>query len=375
MPNLRSSQISPSTNPKPNSSTKPSKPNKIQRPNTVQNQSRAIQSQSKVKIATSTSQTDSLKSVSVNTVTPEHPTFNSIISILKSKIHALESQLEALQNHKCNCSTEILVRLEKIEHIIEKQVPQNQFAESIYKVMDREIDERLSTIDETFNSLAHLESTFESHIIQAKRLNDVESKICEIQRTADTCEALFDVNTSHITEIQQQIHDTVQRLNNAYTQPTNEQTCQQPNIAHNDTSHTHDCYTESPNKLGMNSFTSDKTADRGFVQNINTCIYSKHVKVILRDTSITDINVFIDQFGKRFESIMGRNIINKIAVIKYKSNYGTIHQIEVMIVFNIPLSYQYIDSFKFPLNWYFFESTTKIKNMQRNMNHIRRRRN
>lgn len=58
---------------------------------------------------------------------------------------------------------------------------------------------------------------------------------------------------------------------------------------------------------------------------------------------------------KKFIDIIGDAVLNNITVTRYSSNKGSINDIEVIVSFNVPISYQYLSDFKFPVNWHFFK--------------------
>lgn len=83
--------------------------------------------------------------------------------------------------------------------------------------------------------------------------------------------------------------------------------------------------------------------------------YTKYVKVCVRNEKITNTNKFVNEFGQMFGSIIGDKVVNKCFVNKCYIADGITHQAEMIVVFNVPIANQYLNSFKFPSNWHFFE--------------------
>lgn len=345
MPITRSNQISPTGNIKSKSNDKINQTNK-------KNQSQTVSSQSKSK--------------STDGVTPKQ----QLESKFQLQLSDFEARLQIVENNKCkcNCSTEISQRLEKIEEIILKRMP--MVTEKIYKYVDEEISERLCTVDQTLNSLANLENSFESHHSRAKRLNDVEKKIRDIQGSIETCEALFDVNTAHNVEIQRQLFETIHRLDNSLAQ--NENVCDYNNVDH--MANKKDDYDKQntrnerniKSKIKTNKFVSPIMKMRRFMTPYERYAYTKQFTIQIKGAKIRDSQQFSADFKIEFEKILGRNLVNKI--ITRLDDKNPIGQINIDILLHVPLSYEYIDNFRFPENWSFF---VYAKSKQK---HIARRR-
>lgn len=292
------------------------------------------------------------------------------ITRFEAKLKSMETRLATAEHKACNCncngSTETTKRITIIEEIIMRgnKMNKSQFANNIFKYVDNEIQEKLNVIDQTLDSLAHIENSFSSYSTQEKRLSVVEESVRKIKQSADSCEALFDVNATYNLEIQKQIYDINHRLDSSFESRTNTLIKQQPistsvdlscDQQHHEEHQSKGAETQDTHTRRDNLFSYGQTADRVFVHSINPIAYTKHLMVVLNDTLIVDINSFISEFQQQFEMIIGKNIVSNIFITKQQISNGVIRQIHVIVSLHVPLDCKYIDGFKFPHNWYFFQ--------------------
>lgn len=123
----------------------------------------------------------------------------------------------------------------------------------------------------------------------------------------------------------------------------------------------------SPHRT-VNTYSSGKCAtDRfGNIQDIHA--YTKCVKLQIQGTSIVNINSFVAELKNYMDNIIGSGIVDNIILNKYGTTGDIISYVEAFIIFQVPIGYQYLNGFKFPTNWHFFERRTSLKMNYRNIN-------
>lgn len=113
-----------------------------------------------------------------------------------------------------------------------------------------------------------------------------------------------------------------------------------------------------------NIISSGKSSSNRFGAAYMKYEYSKYVKVIIKEAAVYNLNEFVSEVKNEFINTMGKNIVNKVTVSKYKVNNGIICEAEVIISFNIPIGHQYLNDFMYPSNWNFLELMTRRKPQQ-----------
>lgn len=114
-----------------------------------------------------------------------------------------------------------------------------------------------------------------------------------------------------------------------------------------------------------------------FVLTTDPSMYTRTIKVCIEKEMITNITQFIKDITVEFIAIIGQKMIKNITVNKYKMDKAMIHDIHVIVVFEVPLNLKYIDGFKFPINWSFFEfneKQTKQQQQHQKQTQMKRRR-
>lgn len=86
----------------------------------------------------------------------------------------------------------------------------------------------------------------------------------------------------------------------------------------------------------------------------NKHAYSKHVKIHIRDANIVNIDTFADELKNDIGDTIGHSVIDKVHINKYTMINGIICEAIVIVVFRVPMGYQYLNEFMFPTNWQFF---------------------
>lgn len=154
-----------------------------------------------------------LNNIRTQKTTQPNSNTESIISNLESNLRSFQSRLEAVekQEHHCKYSIDIENRLiiienfmritsteshtderiTAIEAIIDKQITKKQLANCIYNYVDNEINERLSTIDQTLESFTNIEISFSSYRSHLIRIDELEQKMQKLRESVDSCDCLM----------------------------------------------------------------------------------------------------------------------------------------------------------------------------------------
>lgn len=104
-----------------------------------------------------------------------------------------------------------------------------------------------------------------------------------------------------------------------------------------------------------NQFASAQTANNRFGDKYNRFAFSKFVRVCIDKARILNLDSFINEFEKCFTSIIGEKAFNQSYIEKYFITQGLVDRVIVVICFNVPMSYSFLNSFAFPVNWHFVE--------------------
>lgn len=100
------------------------------------------------------------------------------------------------------------------------------------------------------------------------------------------------------------------------------------------------------------------TANR-FNDKYSKHVYSKYLKIRIQKIHINNSALFINEIKKKLKNTVGANVVNNVIATKYRTSNGITHQIDVIVSFNIPIGYEYLNQFKFPNNWSFLEYTVR----------------
>lgn len=112
---------------------------------------------------------------------------------------------------------------------------------------------------------------------------------------------------------------------------------------------------EEKNK--KNIFATNTMLDHSFESNFNKFTFSKFIKVNMRNTQIHNSSNFLKSCKIYLEKILGIKLINKVTIEKYKIHNDVIVNIQIVVSFNSPVSYGYLDDFKYPSNWFLVPMT------------------
>lgn len=110
-------------------------------------------------------------------------------------------------------------------------------------------------------------------------------------------------------------------------------------------------------KMAENQFASSQLADGRFGEHFNQFTYSKFVRVCINEARISNLNNFIDEFESFLSKIIGKKAINRSVVEKYSVVNSFVDQVVVVVSFTVPMSYSYLKSFWFLVNWHFVQCT------------------
>lgn len=118
-----------------------------------------------------------------------------------------------------------------------------------------------------------------------------------------------------------------------------------------------------------NQFSNKESIANRFEGNFNRSAHSKSVVVRIKNAIIQNLDSFVSEFKTKFEHCAGAGIIRSIAILRYKMSQNEINQVDVNVLFHIPLSSNYLNDFKFPANWTFLESNTQQQNKSKSPAH------
>lgn len=104
-----------------------------------------------------------------------------------------------------------------------------------------------------------------------------------------------------------------------------------------------------------NTMTVQKLAGQRFAAVTNPYAYTRSIKVAINNTNIGDLNLFNDEFKSQFEKSIGKGIVKNVTTTKYMIESNSINNIEAIVELCVPLNYQDINGFRFPMNWTFYE--------------------
>lgn len=99
----------------------------------------------------------------------------------------------------------------------------------------------------------------------------------------------------------------------------------------------------------------------------------KFLKIKIENANIHNISRFIVDFSELFFSIIGEMAFNLVFISKYSMSNGSIDQEVVVVSFKVPLCYEYLNTFSFPINWHFFEYIERPMYSQRQRNALQPR--
>lgn len=104
----------------------------------------------------------------------------------------------------------------------------------------------------------------------------------------------------------------------------------------------------------VNSFTSSNAITHRIIGEVDRYGYTSRIKVNVVDSSIVNLNSFRYEFETMINNIIGKNIVKNTNIIKYTMKNQQVSNVSLYLDFNVPLSYDYINAFRFPSNWFFF---------------------
>lgn len=104
-----------------------------------------------------------------------------------------------------------------------------------------------------------------------------------------------------------------------------------------------------------NTMSHCKSSIHRFPQSVDSYSYAKQIKVVMHETHIVNLDDVATDFKARFESSIGKNIVDEVIITKYTLDSRIVTKIEIIVKFKVPLAHQYINNFRFPINWSFYK--------------------
>lgn len=90
-----------------------------------------------------------------------------------------------------------------------------------------------------------------------------------------------------------------------------------------------------------------------FVKPYDKHEYTRMIRVEIRSTNDGNLDQIKCEFENNFESFIGKRILKKAMVTRYRFQDEKITSISFVVEFQIPLNYEYINNIKFPSEWFF----------------------
>lgn len=106
-------------------------------------------------------------------------------------------------------------------------------------------------------------------------------------------------------------------------------------------------------------------SSRRFVRPYVRTDYTRIIRVEINNTQIKDLEKFKYEFATEFERYIGKNVVKRITINKYRLHENVVKSISCVVEFMIPLNFDYINNHKFPVNWDFLPM-----NRQRQANEV-----
>lgn len=103
----------------------------------------------------------------------------------------------------------------------------------------------------------------------------------------------------------------------------------------------------------VGSRTVNKYNSCRFVQPFIKSDFTRVIRVEIKGTNIKDLNLFKSDFATEFEQCIGKNMVKRMTITKYRLQDETAKYISCVVEFKVPLNYEYINNHKFPVNWDF----------------------
>lgn len=119
---------------------------------------------------------------------------------------------------------------------------------------------------------------------------------------------------------------------------------------------------EPVNISSENIFISDEKQNQSIHGVSNKLNYTQCIKVTMKNTNIFDLHSISHEVYRYFNSTLGMNIVKTVNINKFSMSNNTIDSISVYVSFNDPLSYDFLQKFKFPSNWFFMSTRKYLRN-------------
>lgn len=94
-------------------------------------------------------------------------------------------------------------------------------------------------------------------------------------------------------------------------------------------------------------------SSRRFVRPYVRSDYTRVIRVEINNTQVKDLEKFKYELATEFERYIGKNIVKRITINKYRLHENVAKSISCVVEFMITLNFDYINNHKFPVNWDF----------------------
>lgn len=96
-----------------------------------------------------------------------------------------------------------------------------------------------------------------------------------------------------------------------------------------------------------------KSDTHRFAWPVSSISYTRQIQVVISEARIANLDSFTNEFTEHFEASIGKNIVDNAIITKCTLKDNITVGIVVAVNFKVPLSHQYINNFRFPINWSF----------------------
>lgn len=133
---------------------------------------------------------------------------------------------------------------------------------------------------------------------------------------------------------------------------------QQSEVSNNQSKHCIDTNTviESLVISTENEFASKEKKNQRIHGIINQLDYTRCIKVAMHNTNIVNLKSLPNEVYRYFNSTLGSNVAQCVNINKFTMLDDSIYAVSVYVTFKDPLSYDFIQNFKFPSNWFFIST-------------------
>lgn len=287
-----------------------------------------------------------------------------------------QTPTNALSNTQSNALQKPSKHIKSIEKSIihNSSIAQIEYA---YSIQLEEINKRINTIEKNIFLIEELlidsqieitskqSSVNEERLVDSDHLDTIQNQIICIEEKMHRMELSANKDSETLLKMNEQLHILSSKFINF-----NAKMHEHVNVCN-------DIHNNSRQKLKSiidkdtipfivqnndrkNRIASKKRVTGCFVNKYDKYEYTRNLTIRIRDANIIDMQKLNGEFTEIFETILGKNIIESVTEIDEITDNGINNQFEIRVLLQIPLNYEYIDRFKFPLNWDFLAVDNKI---------------